>query len=108
MSFEQHVHQAISSLPAEIRASLENVAVTIEEEHPDEPDLYGLYEGVPLSEAGDWAGQMPAHIRIFSRPLTEDFPDPDDLTAEIRITVLHELAHHFGLDEERLDELGYG
>ena len=105
--FEAHVHRAIASLPAEVRASLENVAVTVEDEHPDEPDLYGLYEGVPATEAADWAGQLPARIRIFSVPLAEDFPDGDELVEEIRITVLHELAHHFGIDEDRLDELGY-
>ena len=105
--FEAHVQRAIASLPAEVRASLENVAVTVENEHPDEHDLYGLYEGVPATDAADWAGQLPTRIRIFRVPLAEDFPDGDDLVAEIRITVLHELAHHFGIDEDRLDELGY-
>jgi predicted Zn-dependent protease with MMP-like domain len=108
MDFEQQVHRAIASLPAELRAALENVAVTVEEAYPQDPDLYGLYEGTPLIEPADWAGQMPARIRIFRRPLSQDFPDEDDLVEEIRVTVLHELAHHFGLDEERLDELGYG
>ena len=105
--FEEHVQRAIASLPPEIRASLENVAVTAEGEHPEDPDLYGLYEGVPATEAADWAGQLPARIRIFRIPLAENFPDNDELVEEIRITVLHELAHHFGIDEDRLDELGY-
>ena len=106
--FEAIAQRAIAALPAEIRAALENVAITVEDEHPDEPDLYGLYEGVPATEAADWAGTLPARIRIFSIPLGEDFPDPDELAKEIRTTVLHELAHHFGINEDRLDELGYG
>lgn len=106
--FEAVAHRAIAALPPNIRAALENVAITVEHEHADEPDLYGLYEGVPATEAADWAGQLPARIRIFSGPLAEDFPDPDELAEEIRITVLHELAHHFGIDEDRLDDLGYG
>lgn len=105
--FEVVAGRAIATLPAHIRAALENVAVTVESAHPDDPDLYGLYEGVPVTEAHDWAGELPARIRIFRIPLAEDFPDPDELAEEIRVTVLHELAHHFGIDEDRLDELGY-
>lgn len=105
--FERIADAAIASLPPEILASLKNVAITVEDEDPDDPDLYGLYDGVPATEAADWAGQLPARIRIFRRPLSEDFPDPAELAEEIRITVLHELAHHFGIDEDRLDELGY-
>lgn len=106
--FEAVAQRAIAALPPNIRAALENLAITVEEEHPDEPDLYGLYEGVPATEAADWAGQLPARIRIFRRPLAQDFRDPVELAEEIRITVLHELAHHFGIDEDRLDDLGYG
>lgn len=105
--FERIAEAAIASLPAEILAALQNVAITVEEEDPDDPDLYGLYDGIPATEAADWAGQLPARIRIFRRPLSEDFPDPAELAEEIRITVLHEIAHHFGIDEDRLDELGY-
>ena len=108
MSFEEVVARALASLPAELQAAVRNVEIAIEEEHPDDPDLFGLYEGVPLPDRGDWAGAMPDRIRIFRRPLVESFPDPAELQAEIRITVLHELAHYFGLDEERLDDLGYG
>lgn len=104
---ERIARAAVASLPPNIRLALENVAITVEGEHPDDPDLYGLYEGLPATEAGDWAGQLPARIRIFATPLGEDFPDPAELAEEIRITVLHELAHHFGIDEDRLDELGY-
>jgi predicted Zn-dependent protease with MMP-like domain len=83
------------------------VAVVVEDEHPDDPDLFGLYEGVPLPERGDEAGSLPDRIAIYRRPLEEEFPDPRDLEREIRITVLHELGHYFGLDEDRLAELGY-
>jgi predicted Zn-dependent protease with MMP-like domain len=105
--FEQHVERALAGLPPELREAVRNLEITVEDEHPEEPDLFGLYEGVPLPERGDWAGSLPDRIRIFRVPLVESFHDPDELEAEIRVTVLHELAHYFGLDEERLDELGY-
>ncbi len=107
MTFEEHVAEALASLPPELREAVRNVEITVEEEHPDDPDLFGLYEGVPLPERGDWAGLMPDRIRIFRLPLVESFPEPAELEEEIRITLLHELAHYFGIDEERLDELGY-
>jgi predicted Zn-dependent protease with MMP-like domain len=107
MNFEAHVRRALDSVPPAIARHLQNVAVVVEDEHPDDPDLFGLYEGVPLPERGDWAGALPDRIRIFRLPLVESFSDPAELEEEIRITVLHELAHYFGIDEDRLDELGY-
>jgi predicted Zn-dependent protease with MMP-like domain len=107
LTFEERVDLVLRSLPAELREALRNVEITVEDEHPDDPDLFGLYEGVPLPERGDWAGSLPDRIRIFRRPLVESFSDPSELEAEIRITVLHEVAHYFGIDEDRLDELGY-
>jgi predicted Zn-dependent protease with MMP-like domain len=107
LTFDERVDLVLRSLPAELREAIRNVEITVEEEHPDDPDLFGLYEGVPLPERGDWAGSLPDRIRIFRKPLVESFPDPRELEDEIRITVLHELAHYFGLDEDRLDELGY-
>ena len=98
-SFEMHVRAALDSLPPELARGLENVAVVVEDRNPDEPDLYGLFDDPPY---------LPAKIAIYKRPLVEDFgDDPDELEREIRITVLHELAHYFGIDEDRLDELGY-
>jgi predicted Zn-dependent protease with MMP-like domain len=105
--FEQHVERALAALPADLQQAVRNVEISVEDEHPEEPDLFGLYEGVPLPERGDWAGDLPDRIRIFRVPLVESFRDPGELEDEIRITVLHELAHYFGLDEDRLDELGY-
>lgn len=107
MTFDDHVRAALDSLPPEIARALRNVAVIVEDENRDDPDLFGLYEGVPLPERGDDAGALPDRIAIYRLPLENEFPDPDDLQREIRITVLHELGHYFGLDEDRLAELGY-
>jgi predicted Zn-dependent protease with MMP-like domain len=97
--FEQHVRRALDALPPDLARGLENVAVVVEDENAQEPDLFGLFEEVPY---------MPAKVTIYRRPLEEEFADdPDELEREIRITVLHELAHYFGIDEERLEELGY-
>jgi predicted Zn-dependent protease with MMP-like domain len=96
--FEEHVKRALDELPPHLARALENVAVVVEEEHPDEPDLFGLWESHEY---------LPTKISIYRRPLVESFPDPVQLEEEIRITVLHELAHEFGLDEDRLDDLGY-
>ncbi len=104
MRFEDRVGRAVASLPPELQEAIRNIEISVE----DDPDLFGLYEGIPLPERGDWAGALPDRIRIFRLPLVESFPDPAELEEEIRITVLHELAHYFGLDEDRLDELGYG
>ena len=105
--FDQHVRAALDSLPPHLAAALENVAIVVEEENPDDPDLFGLYHGVPLTERGFEAPLQPDTISIYRKPLVADFADPGELRDEIRITVLHELAHFFGIDEDRLDELGY-
>jgi predicted Zn-dependent protease with MMP-like domain len=96
--FERHVRRALESLPPDLARALENVAIVVEAEDPADPDLFGLWESEPY---------MPDKVTIFRRPLVESFPDPAELEREIRITVLHELAHYFGIDEDRLDELGY-
>ena len=106
-TFEEHVRSALDSLPPHLAEALKNIAVVVEDEHPHDPDLFGLYEGVPLPERGDWAGSLPDRITIYRLPLEESFPDPAELECEIRVTVLHELAHYFGIDEDRLEELGY-
>jgi len=100
VTFEEHVRRALDSLPPELAKGLRNVAVVIEEEDPEDPDLFGLWES---------SEYLPDRISIYRRPLVEEFgDDPAELEREIRITVLHELAHYFGIDEDRLDELGYG
>ena len=98
MSFEDHVRNALDSLPPKLAVALDNVAVVIETENREEPDLYGLFDAPEY---------MPAKISIYQRPLEEDFPDPAELEEQIRITVLHELAHYFGFEEGRISELGY-
>jgi predicted Zn-dependent protease with MMP-like domain len=117
-AFEQLVDRAIAAIPDPYREALRDVAVLIEdepspeqlEENELEPwdTMYGLYEGVPRTEyAADWAA-TPNRITLFRLPLEEDFPDPRDLEDEVRLTVLHELAHHLGIDDDRQDELGAG
>jgi predicted Zn-dependent protease with MMP-like domain len=106
--FEEIVQAALDSLPPEIARALDNVAVVIEDENPEDPDLFGLYHGIPLPERGSgYSGVLPDRISIYRLPLEDEFEDPAELEEEIRITVLHELAHYFGIDEERLAELGY-
>ena len=107
-AFEEHVRAALDSLPPEIAKGLVNVAVVVADEHPDDPDLFGLYEGIPLTERGSGGyAELPDRITIYRLPLEDCFPDPAELEEEIRITVLHELAHYFGIDEDRIAELGY-
>ena len=98
--FEQHVRRALDSLPRDLARKLDNVAVVIEDEDPDDPDLLGFFD-----DGGEY---MPAKVVVYRRPLVASFPDPAELQRQIRITVLHEVAHYFGIDEDRIDELGYG
>ena len=106
--FDEVVRRALDSLPPELAHGLDNVAVVVADEHPSDPGLLGLYEGVPLPErTSAQSGSLPDKITIYRRPLEASFPDPVQLEEEIRITVLHELAHYFGIDEDRLAELGY-
>jgi predicted Zn-dependent protease with MMP-like domain len=108
LTFEDHVRTALESLPAELREATSNVEIVVEDENPEDPDLFGLYLGIPLPDRHDYAGILPDKIAIYRLPLEEEFGhDPELLVEEIRITVLHELAHHFGLDEDRLAELGW-
>ncbi len=106
-TFDEQVRAALDSLPAHLASALQNIAVVVEDENAEDPDLFGLYHGVPLPERGDMGGMLPDKISIYRIPLEETFSDPEELREEIRITVLHELAHYFGLDEERIAELGY-
>ncbi len=107
--FEEHVHAALESLPDELRQAMSNVEIVVEAENPEDPDVFGLYTGIPLTERDSgYAGALPDKIEIYRRPLEEEFGyDADLLEEEIRITVLHELAHHFGIDDDRLDDLGW-
>ena len=109
MSFEDRVRSAIDSLPAELRRAMSNVEIVVEDENPEDPDIFGLYLGIPLTDRHDYAGVLPDKIAIYRLPLEAEFGhDPELLEEEIRITVVHEIAHHFGVDEDRLTELGWG
>jgi predicted Zn-dependent protease with MMP-like domain len=116
--FARLVEHAIASIPPPFDEALGEVAVVIDDWPSDEQlldnglslddDMYGLYEGVPRTEwHSDWL-MVPNRITLFRMPLEEDFPDPADLAEEVRITVIHELAHHLGIDDDRLEELGVG
>ena len=116
VGFERLVDRALAGIPAPFREALSEVAIVIadeptrdqlaENELNSDDTLYGLYEGVPRTEYGaDWVA-APNRITLFRLPLEEDFPHPDDLADEVRITVIHELAHHLGIDDDRLGELG--
>jgi predicted Zn-dependent protease with MMP-like domain len=118
-AFERLVDRAVAAIPDPYRVALREVAIVIEDEptreqlrenglDPDDDTMYGLYEGVPRNEYGaDWVAE-PNLITLFRLPLEEDFPDLRELEDEVRLTVLHELAHHLGIDDDRLDELGAG
>jgi predicted Zn-dependent protease with MMP-like domain len=108
VAFEDEVAKALDGLPPELAAGLRNVAVLIEDKRPDEPGLLGLYHGVPLPERRSGDPIQPDTITIYREPLERLYPEPDELREQIRVTVLHELAHYFGIGEERLNELGYG
>jgi predicted Zn-dependent protease with MMP-like domain len=115
--FYELVERALAGLPPELSELLDNVAIVVDDwpgysaplvaDGPDDT-LYGLYEGVPLTERGaGYHGTLPDKITIFRGPLERDFTR-GELEEQIRITVVHEIAHHFGIDEERLEELGWG
>lgn len=96
-------------VPEEFLVALDNLVIVVEEVPPEGEDLLGLYEGVPLSERSplDYDGFLPDRITLFRSTLCAVAADHDELRAEVRITLLHELGHHFGLSEEKLEELGW-
>jgi predicted Zn-dependent protease with MMP-like domain len=117
LDFYELVERALDGLPPELSSLLDNVTIVVEDwpERSTQTDsggpgetLYGLYEGVPLTERGDsYYGVLPDRITIFRGPLERDFRD-HELEEQVRITVVHEIAHFFGFGEERLEELGWG
>ena len=101
------VADALDSIPPELTAYMDNVVITLAED-PPEPGLLGLYEGVPLTERGDsYGGVLPDQIFIYWREILAICETEEDVVEEVRITVIHEIAHHFGIDDERLHELGW-
>ncbi len=105
--FEQLVADALDDLPPELAGQFRNVAVVVEDEAPDDPDLLGLYEGIPLTERESYSGALPDRITLYRIPLCLMAQDVDHLVEEIAVTVAHEFAHHVGIDDDRLHELGW-
>ncbi|MEA2704555.1 MAG: hypothetical protein QOD63_2500 [Actinomycetota bacterium] len=105
--FEELVADALDSIPEALGKLMDNVWVAVEERSPDE-DLLGLYEGVPLTEREAYGGMvLPDRITIYRRPTCEMCGTEDEVVETVRDTVIHEVAHHFGIDDDRLDELGW-
>ncbi|HET9653939.1 MAG TPA: metallopeptidase family protein [Kineosporiaceae bacterium] len=108
--FEEAVADALDAVPEELARLMTNVVVLVEDDAPeDDPDLLGLYEGTPLTERDSWwaAGSLPDRITVFRHPTLEVCDSRDEVVEEVRITVIHEIAHHFGIDDDRLHELGW-
>lgn len=111
--FEAAVADGLDLIPPELAALLDNVVVLVEDEPPadaGDPDLLGLYDGTPLTERGEWwaAGSLPDRITIFRNPTLRYCTSEDQVAEEVAVTVVHEIAHFFGIDDERLHELGWG
>ena len=105
--FEQLVGEALDSLPPALGEMMENIVVVVEAAHPEE-DLLGLYEGVPLTERADYGGlAMPDRVTLYRLPICEVCDREDEVLEEIMVTVVHEVAHHFGIDDETLHQLGW-
>lgn len=107
-AFEEMVGEALDTLPEPLGRLIDNVIIIVEDEHPEE-ELYGLYEGIPLTEREDYGDfSLPDRITLYRLPLCRDCEDLDHLKEEVLITVVHEVAHHFGIDDDRLHEFGWG
>jgi predicted Zn-dependent protease with MMP-like domain len=107
--FDELVSDALDLIPPELAAAIDNVVVLVEDRNADEPDLLGLYHGVALTERDSWyAGSLPDTITIYRDALLEVCEDENEVVDEVAITVIHEIAHHFGIDDDRLHELGWG
>ncbi|WP_129336501.1 metallopeptidase family protein [Cellulomonas endophytica] len=109
-AFEDAVRDALDLVPPELTALMDNVVVLVEDEAPaDDPELLGLYEGTPLTERDGWwaAGSLPDRITVFRLPTLRLCEDADEVVEEVAVTVVHEIAHHFGIDDDRLHALGW-
>ena len=108
--FEELVGDALDAVPAELLELLDNVVILVEDDPPaDDPDLLGIYEGHALTERGwDYSGVLPDRIIIYRNPILAICENDDDVVDEVSVTVVHEIAHHFGIDDHRLHDLGWG
>jgi predicted Zn-dependent protease with MMP-like domain len=106
--FELHVAEALDEIPDELAALIDNCVILVEDyPPPDVPGTLGLYSGIPLTERGQYYTSLPDRILIFRYPILSICDTSEQVIEEIRITVVHEIAHHFGIDDDRLHELGY-
>ncbi|QUR69397.1 hypothetical protein F6B93_22055 [Mycobacterium spongiae] len=106
--FDEVVSEALDLIPPELAAAMDNVVVLVADRHPQDGDLLGLYEGVALTERdSDYSGSLPDAITIYRDPLLETCDSTEEVVDQVAITVIHEVAHHFGIDDDRLDQLGW-
>lgn len=105
--FEDYVADALDSLPPELAGHFDNVVVVVEDENAEDPEILGLYDGIALTERDSYSGALPDRISLYRIPLCLMAEDTDDLIEEIAVTVVHEFAHHVGIDDDRLHELGW-
>ena len=107
--FEELVAAALDLIPAPLARAMDNVVVLVDDRHADDPHLLGLYEGVALTDrTGDYAGVLPDRITLYRDAILDVCDDEDDVVREVAVTVVHEVGHHFGIDDDRLHELGWG
>jgi predicted Zn-dependent protease with MMP-like domain len=107
--FEQAVSDALDEVPEDLARMMSNVVVLVDDEPPDDRGLLGLYEGTPLTERDEWwgAGSLPDRITIFRNTTLRICSSREEVVQQVKITVVHEIAHHFGIDDDRLHELGW-
>lgn len=106
--FEQLVEDALEAVPDDLWQRVENVAIVVSDRHAQDPELLGLYEGVPLTERWDYAGLLPDRITLYRLALCEYVSSEEELREEVARTVIHEIAHYAGIDDDELHELGWG
>ena len=105
-TFGQLVMAALDGIPDQLRREMRNVAIAVEDIGAS-PNLLGLYHGVPLTKRGNYFGALPDQITIYRLPILRRCNTIDDVVKQVRVTVVHEIAHHFGIDDKRLHELGW-
>jgi predicted Zn-dependent protease with MMP-like domain len=107
--FEELVSDALDEVPAELAAEMDNVVVLVEDRNDSDPELLGLYQGIALTErTSSYGGVLPDRISIYREAILDVCEDEDDVVHEVTVTVVHEIAHHFGIDEQTLHDLGWG
>ena len=107
--FEELVGEALDTIPPELIRAMDNVVVLVDDRNADDPHLLGLYEGVALTaRTTDYGGVLPDRITVYREGILDVCADEDDVVREVAVTVVHEVAHHFGVDDDRLHELGWG